>query len=465
MRKVRLIEIDYPEFGVEQVAPAISLDEYRGRLAATRNAMAARGLTHLVVYGDREHFANIQYLTGFDPRFEEALLVVRPDGAPLLIVGNECYGYLTISPLYCAGELRAERFPTFSLIDQPRDGARPLRDILADEGIGAGTSVGTAGWKYYAESEVADPAHALELPSWMADLLRAMAGRDAVTNATDLFMHPGHGLRAFASAAEIAYYEYTGARASEGVKRILFGLREGMRDTEACTLMGYTGEPLNCHVTFATGANRDRGLTGPTGETVRRGQPLGYNVAYWGSNVCRAGWIAEGPQDLPAGAQDYVDAFAAPYMAAIGEWFRLFRIGAPGDVLYRAIADALPYEKFGIQLNPGHLIAMDEWLSSPVTPGSDIPLGSGMVMQVDVIPSHPVYFSSRIEDGMALADAALRAELAAKFPACLARCQARRQFMIDVLGFEVSEDVLPLSNIPAIVPPFFLAPRKVFALG
>ena len=38
--------------------------------------MEERKLTHLVVYGDREHFANLAYLTGFDPRFEEAVLIV-----------------------------------------------------------------------------------------------------------------------------------------------------------------------------------------------------------------------------------------------------------------------------------------------------------------------------------------------------------------------------------------------------
>ena len=36
--------------------------------------------------------------------------------------------------------------------------------------------------------------------------------------------------------------------------------------------------------------------------------------------------------------------------------------------------------------------------------------------------------------------------------------------MTDVLGIELPEEVLPLSNIPAIVPPFFLAPNEVFAL-
>jgi len=108
---------------------------------------------------------------------------------------------------------------------------------------------------------------------------------------------------------------------------------------------------------------------------------------------------------------------------------------------------------------------MDEWLSAPVYAGSTIPIQSGMAMQVDVIPSSPVYFSTRMEDGMAIADATLRAEFQVKYPQAYARCQARRQFMIDVLGFALAEEVLPLSNIPAIVPPFFLKPRLMFALA
>ena len=54
--------------------------------------MAARRYDHLVVWGDREHSANLAYLTGFDPRFEEALLIVGTSGDPALLVGNECYG-------------------------------------------------------------------------------------------------------------------------------------------------------------------------------------------------------------------------------------------------------------------------------------------------------------------------------------------------------------------------------------
>ena len=55
---------------------------YRARLAAAAEAAAGAGLDALLVYADREHFANLSYLTGFDPRFEEALLILVPGQPP-----------------------------------------------------------------------------------------------------------------------------------------------------------------------------------------------------------------------------------------------------------------------------------------------------------------------------------------------------------------------------------------------
>jgi hypothetical protein len=81
-----------------------------------------------------------------------------------------------------------------------------------------------------------------------------------------------------------------------------------------------------------------------------------------------------------------------------------------------------------------------------------------------VIPGSPVYASTRMEDGLVLADDALRKQLREAFPDCHDRCQKRRKFMTDVLGIELPEEILPLSNIPGIVPPFFLAPNEVFVL-
>ena len=463
-KRHRLVEVEWPEFGTCEPPPREGWEVFQARIDAARAAMHERELTHLVVYGDREHVANLAYLTGFDPRFEEALLIVSLDGDPLLVVGNECEGYLTVSPLYTAGKLRSERFQPFSLLDQPRNDSRYLKDVLAGEGIGQGMAVGCVGWKYFSDAEHPDGAHAIELPAYVVDALRALAGRECVVNATDILMHPGVGLRTTCSASEIAYFEYTNVLASEGMKQMLFGIREGMTDHQLAMLSGYSGVPLGCHMTMLTGDTRDYGLTSPVGATIRRGDPFATNVCYWGSNICRAGWIASDAGDLPLGAQDYVEAFAGPYFEALSEWFGMLLIGTPGGALAQLIDERLPFDEFGIFLNAGHLIHLDEWVSSPIYSGSELPLRSGMAIQVDVIPSSPTYFTTRMEDGIVLADASLRHELQQAFPGCYERCQQRRTFMIETLGIDLPEEVLPLSNIPAIVPPFLLSPNQILVL-
>ena len=313
-----------------------------------------------------------------------------------MLVGNECEAYLSISSLHNAGKLRHERFQSFSLLGQPRERSRALRQILIDEGIATSARVGAVGYKYFSESEHPDASHALDIPSYIADTLRSLAGPDNVFNATDVFMHPAYGLRAKCTALEIAYFEYANGQAAESVKRIVFGLREGMTDHAVIELGCLNGDPLSCHVTFGTGRNAVYGLCGPSGELIRRGQPLAFNIAYWGSNICRAGWIAGSKADLPAAASDYVPAFAGPYFEAMADWFGLMKLGAPGRAVYELIQARLPFEKFGIYLNPGHLIHMDEWMSSPFYVGSEIQVASGMAIQVDVIPQSARYFSTRV---------------------------------------------------------------------
>jgi Creatinase/Prolidase N-terminal domain len=463
-RAHKLIEIDWPEFGGGTCPPRPSAHELEGRIDKLKASMEEHKLTHIVIYGDREHFANLTYLTGFDPRFEEALLIVARTGTPLILVGNECESYLCISSLHTSGRMRHEVFQSFSLLDQPRDRSRILREIFADESIGPVARVGSVGWKYFSENEHPDHAHALDIPAYLADTLRQLAGPVNVVNATDLFMHPSHGLRARCTPVEIAHFEYTNVQAAESVKRMIFALQEGKTDHAVVESGRLNGDPLGCHVTFATGSNAELGLSGPSGQLIRRGQTLSFNVSYWGSNICRAGWIAHGAGDLPPAAADYVSSFAGPYFEAMGEWFAIMKLGTPGHKFYDLIQERLPFEQFGIYLNPGHLIHLDEWLSSPFYAGSEIPVASGMDIQVDVIPQSSRYFSTRMEDGVVVADGDLRRKLKEFAPDCFDRCQQRRSFMSNVLGIELPEEVLPLSNTAGIVPPFFLKPNTVLAL-
>jgi Xaa-Pro aminopeptidase len=421
--------------------------------------MEAEGLTHLVVYADREHTANLAWLTNFDARFEEALLVLSRDRDPLLITGNECAGYLGISALHGAGRLRHKLFQDFSLLDQPRDASRPLRDILGDEGIGNKARVGAVGWKHFASP------HLLDIPSYIADLLRDLAGRERVVNAAPIFMHAGNGLRSTIEAEDVASFEFANWHASEAMKRMILGMREGMTDFDVAGLAAVNGLPLGCHMTLATGGHHHLGLSGPTGEKIQRGSPLSVNISYWRANICRAAWVAESARDLPTSARDYVESFAGPYVAAVAKWFSLMRPGIEGGHVQALIDELLPRHVFGITLNPGHLIDIDEWVSSPVFPGSKLPLRSGMVMQVDIIPSSSVYGSTRMEDGILIADEALQAEIRQVSPGIHDRCIRRRKFMQDVIGIPVPDEVLPLSNLAGIVQPFLLAPEKAVVLS
>ena len=60
-------------------------EHYRNVLAG----MKEQNLDVLMIYADREHGANFAYLTGFEPRFEEAVLVLHADGRVYFLLGNE----------------------------------------------------------------------------------------------------------------------------------------------------------------------------------------------------------------------------------------------------------------------------------------------------------------------------------------------------------------------------------------
>jgi len=465
----RLLEIDRPVFEAVPPPAPVPGEVYRRHLDELRAAATGRGLTHVVVYADREHVGNLLWATGFDARFEEALLVVGAHEPPLLLAGNECLPYAAVSPLYATGELRTELYQPFSLPSQPRSSSRRLADILREEGITAGSRVGVIGLKYLTAQEHDDPLHAFDVPAHVADTIRSLAGWEAVVNATDLLIHPGYGLRAVAGPDEIAQWEYANAEASRATWAVIDALAgaaaNGCTDLDVLREARLAGLPLGCHSTFATAGNRRLGLSGPTGQPILVGEPLAFNICHWGANICRAGWIAAGADDLPAAARDYVAVFAGPYVEAMSAWLAHLAPGARGGDVFELIHRLLPDEVYGVTLNPGHLIAYEEWVSSPIAEGSNDELKSGMVLQSDVIPGHPVYGSTRMEEGFVIADGSLRAELAERHPGVLRRCEARRTFMRATLGYTVPDCVLPLADMAGMVTPYFLRPELVVALG
>ncbi len=136
-------------------------------------------------------------------------------------------------------------------------------------------------------------------------------------------------------------------------------------------------------------------------------------IGYWGSLACRAGLVTDAPDER------FLTAYVRPYYAAIATWYATMGIGVAGGRVHDAVTDALADAgaTFRPLLNPGHLVSYEEWMHSPIRPGSDEPLASGMVFQCDIIPTPlPAGTALNCEDTVALADEALRAELAREHP-------------------------------------------------
>jgi hypothetical protein len=453
--------IELPDFGGrDESLPLIPVSEYEQRLGAIVQRMQEVRLDFLVVYADREHFANMSFLTGFDPRFEEAVLLLDTTGRRWLLVGNECMGYLPHAGLNCEPVL----FQEFSLMGQPRGDSRSLRAIFAGFGIGQGAVVGCAGWKYFEGPLVDHPAGAIEIPAYIVDLLRNLVGTpEKIRNAGVLFMNPQDGLRVINSANQIAQFEFASIRTSESVRSVVRQIREGVAENELEKLLSGSGLPLSCHPIISFGEKVKRGLSSPSANRARLGDAFVVGFGIQGALTCRAGAVARGPQDLPTELRESYPRLATNYFEVVACWYESLKIGARGGDVWQRVDSVRNDAAYTFAVNPGHYLHLDEWVHSPFSPGSNVLLRSGMALQMDIIPvSCGPFCYINGEDGIVLADPTLRAELARRYPACWRRIEMRRNFMQEVVGIRLHEDVLPLSNTPGWLAPYVLEPTHAF---
>lgn len=452
---VVLKDITVPQFGVPEARPVVPAATYEARVTALTERA---GSDWVVVYADREHLANIAFLTGFEPRFEEALLLFGRKGERLILTGNESIDYVPVSRL---PQTRGVLTQCFSLMGQDRSRAADLSAVLRECGVAAGQSVALAGWKYLDSNEWSGSAPSFFVPSFVVDSLRAAIGDNGtISDATPILMNPVDGLRAIVDADEIAQLEWGSARSSAAVWRIMQGTKPGMSEFEAAALMGYAGEPLNCHVMMSAAAAPDMviGLRSPSARRIGAGEGVTTAVGYWGGLSCRAGLMADRDEAFLKKASTYFDGLRT--------WYETADIGVSGKTLFGAVAAALAPAGLRPALNPGHLISHDEWMNTPVRPDSDEVIRSGMAFQVDIIPA-PMGGGEALncEDGVVIADEALRAEIARKHPEVYARMQVRRDFMRDVIGVPLKDCILPLSSTPLCYAPFWAEPGKLLAVA
>lgn len=450
---IRLRETALPDFGLPVEPPRIPPSTYERRCRA---AYKAAGTRWLVVYGDREHFANIIFLSGFDPRFEEALLLLGPGDRRIIVAGNECVDY---APLALLPGVEIVLAQSFGLMGQDRSRAPRLDDVLKQAGIRTGDGVALAGWKYLEPREWPGSLPTFFAPSFIVDVLRAIAGdAAAVSDATPVLMHPTEGLRAVIDADQIALHEWAGARASSMLWSILSGVKIGDSEYAAMSRMTYEGEPFNVHPMLASGdaSSPVVGLRSPGMRRLKRGDGIVGAIGLWGGLSARGGLLSEADDDFLKVASTYYQGLVA--------WYESADIGSEGGDIFAAVTEALARGGLRSALNPGHLTGYDEWVHSPIQPGYSGKITSGMPFQVDIIPV-PMRMGQALncEDPVVFADQALRAEIAVRHPAVAQRIARRRTFVSEGIGIDLKEAILPLSSTPLCLAPFWLKPNLLLA--
>lgn len=452
IKNVTLSHVKMPKARFNPNTVVFSDETIQERKAKLLEKMKERDLDVVIVYADREHGANFEYLTGFIPRFEEALMLVTRDGEVKLLLGNENLNKVQYSRV--AAE--AVHVPHFSLPNQPMENNESFQDILGRVAEWEGKAIGVVGWKVFT-SKYENNSQLFDVPYYIVDALKGLAKDSAnVISCGEIFVGENGGIRTINNADEINYYEYGASLASDCVLKTMNEIEIGKTEIELASSLSVYGQPHNITTICATGDRFTKAVIYPRNKQVKLGDKFAATVGYKGGLTSRAGYIVSKTEELPTEVSDYLERVAKPYYAAVVAWLDHVKIGMKGEEMYNLIETVLPKGTYHWHLNPGHLVADEEWMSSPIYPNSQTELKSGMLLQIDIIPSVKNYGGASAESGIALADESLREEIARKYPELWQRFEERRKYIKEALNIELQPEILPLSDTVGYCRPYLL---------
>jgi len=441
------------------VAPTFLTDETMDeRKQKVLENMKSENYDTLVIYADKEHGGNFEYLTGFIPRFEEGLLVLDVTGESTLILGNENLKMAKVARI----ENQLIHSPLFSLPNQPMDNEARLENIFEKIGLSEKRKIGVVGWKMFTTAESDNEAY-FDLPYFIIQaLLTSKNDQAVIKNAAHLFIRGDKGARTTNNVNEIAHYEYGANLSSSCILKAMDMVEVGITEATLGNELTAEGQTNTVVTIAATGQRFEFGNIYPTHKQVKLGDPLSLTTAFKGGLSSRTGFVIENEKQLPENQQDYLERVAKPYYQAVATWLEKIKIGMAGKELYQTIETVFPQADYHWHLNPGHLVSDEEWMSSPIYANSEETLKSGMILQIDIIPSVAGYTGVSAEECVALADATLQTQIKEKYPELWQRIIARKAYIRETLNIELSEDVIPLSNTVGYLRPFYLAKDQAF---
>ena len=447
---IRLKEIKIPELE-QNLKPVVLSDETMNeRKEKLLAKMRSNGYEAIVIYAELEHGSNFEYLCGFLPRFEEALLILHSCGKAYMVLGNENLNKASKSRI----EVEAVHMPYFSLPNQPMETDKSVVEILSQCELEKLKSIGLVGWKNFT-SKFDDNTALYDIPYFVVEAIKNICREAKFSNATKLFIGE-NGVRTINNANEFAHYEFGAALAGNCILETMQEFDEGKTEMQVAEKLSAFGQQHNVVTIMAAGERFEKANMYPSNKVIKNGDRISITTGFKGGLQSRGGYAVFCEEELPEGEKDYLEKVAIPYFTAVKTWLETIHIGMNGKELYDKIEEVMPKAQYGWSLNPGHLCGDEEWLASPVYPDSVEVLRSGMLFQIDIIPSVSGYGGISCESGVMLADEILREKIKNEYPEIWDRIQKRIAYIKEELGINISEEVIPTSSATAYCRPFLL---------
>lgn len=262
--------------------------------------------THFVIYGDREHCSNMEYFSGYDPRFEESILVLARNGKHTLIIGVEGSTYAAKIPY----EFQLEVYPPLSIPCYSNqmncttdETAVTLSDLFVKAGLNSESCIGVLGWKLMEKNE-------FDLPVFIYKALCETVPQTRIENANVHMIDNAVGMRHTLEVKELILTEIAGTKASKAVHDVFSNLKDGIGELEASHYLGIDGDPLNMHPNVNFGKNIFWGLSSPDAHTkLKEGDLVSVGIGFRRSVCFKIGRYARPENKMNTQMEYYFDLY------------------------------------------------------------------------------------------------------------------------------------------------------------
>ena len=363
--------------------------------------------------------------------------------------------------------MRRVLFQDLSLPGQPRDRSRPLgRDPRR-----RGHRAGQPGRRHRLE-DVRRPRRRSRRRRSSSTSCAALTGATRLgrERRRTCSSTPPTGCASSTTSSSSPRFEWAACQTSDGVRRLLLGLRPG-HDASArrSRLLGLERAAAVVPPDAdrrATGDARACSARATVRSSAATGSPSRFGI--WGALNCRAGFVVEDAGELPAAIGDYVERLVGAVLRGGRRVVRARCASARPAARSTTIIDRrLGDPFFGIFLNPGHQIHLDEWVNSPIVARLDdrAPLGDGLPGRHHPGDRHRLLHDQHRGRHRARRRrrCAARSRRATRTPGRGSR-RARRSWR-DALGIELHPGrAASFSNLPAWLPPFLLRADRAMTM-